>query len=254
MAINPQGVFERLFGDGSNTAQRIARKQEDRSILDSITHDVTGLRKMIGPSDRARLDDYLDEVREIERRVQLVGKVTANLPEAPIGVPQSFDEHIKLQFDLQVLAYKTDITRVSTFMYGRDNSNTTHPASGVTVSHHGASHHSNKPEAIDTFARINGYFVNMYAYFLDKLRNTPDGDGNLLDHSMILLGSSMANANEHDHAPVPMMVVGGALGLKGRRHIRVADNTPHSNLLLSLIRKAGIPMDSFGDSTGTIDI
>lgn len=257
MEINPQVVFERLFGDGSTAAQRIARKEEDRSILDSITHDVAALRKVIGPSDRVRLNDYLEEVREIERRIQMVRKAAANLPasEAPIGVPQTYDEHIKLQFDLMALAFKTEITRVATFMYGRDNTNTTHPASGITVSHHGASHHSNKPEAIDTFARINAYFVQLYSYLLEKLRSTPDGDGNLLDHSVILVGSSMANANEHDHAPVPMLVAGGMSGqLQGGRHIRCTPNTPHSNLLLSLINKAGVPMESFGDSTEPLQI
>jgi hypothetical protein len=257
MEINPKVVFERLFGDGSTAAQRLARKHEDHSILDSITHDVARFKKVIGAGDRARLNDYLDEVREIERRVQLVSKVGAELPlaDVPVGVPQTYDDHIKLQFDLQVLALKTEITRVATFMYGRDNTNTTHPASGVTLSHHGASHHSNRPEAIDTFARINAYFVNMYAYLLEKMRSTPDGDGTLLDNSMVLLGSSMANANEHDHAPVPMLVAGGGAGsLNPGRHIRCADNSPHSNLLLSLINRAGIPMETFGDSTGMIEV
>jgi hypothetical protein len=257
MEINPQVVFERMFGDGSTAAQRLTRKEQDRSILDSITHDVTALRKTIGPSDRNRLNEYLEEVREIERRVQMVSKVSGDLPlsEAPVGVPQTYDEHIKLQFDLMALAFKTEITRVATFMYGRDNTNTTHPASGVTLSHHGASHHSNKPEAIETFARINAYFVSLYSYLLEKLRTTPDGDGNLLDHSVILLGSSMANANEHDHAPVPMIITGGMCGqLKGNRHIRCAPNSPHSNLLLSVINKAGVPMETFGDSTEPVSI
>ena len=235
MEINPQVVFERLFGDGSSATQRQIQKQRDRSILDSITHDVAGLRRVLGPSDRARLNDYLDDVREIERRVQLAGKAATDLPDAPIGIPQSFDEHIKLQFDLMALALKTDITRVATFMYGRDNTNTTHPVSGVTLSHHGASHHGNKAEGLEAFAKINTYFVQLYAYLLDKLRSTPDGDGTLLDHSVVVLGSSMANANEHDHAPVPMVVAGGASGrIKGGRHIRVAERTPQSNLWLAL--------------------
>jgi hypothetical protein len=255
MEINPQVVFERLFGDGSTAAQRQAQKQRDRSILDSITHDVAGLRKTLGAGDRARLSDYLDDVREIERRVELAGKASADVPEAPIGVPQSFDEHIKLQFDLMALAFKTEMTRVSTFMYGRDNTNTTHPASGATVSHHGASHHGNKPEGYETFARINTYFTLVYGYLLDKLRSTPDGDGTLLDHSMIVLGSSMANANEHDHAPVPMLVAGGALGrIKGGRHLKFPDHTPHSNLWLSLIKKSGVEMESFGESTEPLEI
>jgi hypothetical protein len=257
MEVNPRVVFERLFGDGSTPEQRLARKQEDRSILDSITANVARLKKVLGPNDSSRLNDYLDDVREIERRIQIAEKAAAGLPasDAPSGIPQSFDEHIKLQFDLQVLAFKTDITRVASFMYGRDNTNTTHPASGVTVSHHGASHHSNRPEGIETFTKLNAYFMVVFAHLLNKLQSTPDGDGNLLDHSMILLGSSMANANEHDHAPVPMLVAGGASGrLKGGRHLKFAANTPHSNLMLSLINKAGIPKDTFGDSTGMLEI
>jgi hypothetical protein len=255
MEINPQAVFERLFGDGNNPAQRLSRKKQDGSILDSIAHDVVGVRKTLGPSDRARLDDYLDDVREIERRVQLVAKAATDLPEAPIGIPQSYDEHIKLQFDLLALALKTDVTRVGTFMYGRDNTNTTHPASGVTLSHHGASHHGNKPEGYEAFTKINIYFVKMFGYFLEKLKATPDGDGNLLDHSLIVLGSSMSNPNEHSHAPVPMLVAGGMSGrLKGGRHLQFPDRTPHANLLLSLINKAGIPMESFGTSTGALEI
>ena len=227
MEINPQAVFERLFGDGNNPLQRRTRKQQDGSILDSIAHDVVGVRKTLGPSDRARLDDYLDDVREIERRVQLVAKAASDLPEAPIGIPQSYDEHIKLQFDLMALAFKTDVTRVSTFMYGRDNTNTTHPASGVTLSHHGASHHGNKPEGYEAFTKINIYFVKMFGYLLEKLQATPDGDGNLLDHSMIVLGSTMSNPNEHSHAPVPLLVAGGMSGrLKGGRHLQFPDRTP----------------------------
>jgi hypothetical protein len=194
-------------------------------------------------------------VREIERRVQLVAKAASDLPEAPIGIPQSYDEHIKLQFDLIALAFKTDVTRVATFMYGRDNTNTTHPGSGVTLSHHGASHHGNKPEGYEAFTKINTYFTGLFAHLLEKLKSTPDGDGNLLDHSMIVLGSTMSNPNEHSHAPVPMLVAGGMSGrLKGNRHLVFPDRTPHSNLLLSLINKADIPMESFGNSTGALEI
>jgi len=257
MEVNPQVVFERLFGDGSNPAQRLARRQEDRSILDSITHDVARFRKVIGPGDRGRLDDYLEDIREIERRLQVAVKVSAEAPteELPVGVPQSFDEHCKLMFDLQALAYKADITRVSTFMYARDNSNHTYPDSGVNVSFHGASHHGNKPAAIDTFAKINTYHMKLFAYFLEKLRSTPDGDGNLLDHSLILLGSSMSNANEHDHAPLPVLVAGGAAGqLKGGRHIKAADNTPMPNLLVGVLDKFGIHQENVGESTGKVEV
>jgi hypothetical protein len=257
MEVNPAAVFERLFGDGSNATQRLTRRQEDRSILDSITQDVAKFRKGIGTGDRRRLDDYLEDVREIERRVQIAVKVSADAPteDLPAGVPQSFDEHCKLQFDLQALAYKADITRVSTFMYARDNSNHTYPASGVNVSFHGASHHGNKPAAIDTFAAINKYHMQLFAYFLDKLRSTPDGDGNLLDHSTILLGSSMSNANEHDHAPLPVIIAGGGTGnIKGGRHLKFEDGPTISNLLLSLLHKHGIEQSSVGDSTGRLEI
>jgi len=257
MEVNPQAVFERLFGDGSSAEQRLTRRQEDRSILDSITQDVARFRKGIGSGDRRRLDDYLDDVREIERRVQIAVKVSSEAPteDVPVGVPQSFDEHCKLMFDLQAVAYKADITRVSTFMYARDNSNHTYPASGVNVSFHGASHHGNKPAAIETFATINKYHMQLFAYFLEKLRSTPDGDGNLLDHSTILLGSSMSNANEHDHAPRPIPIAGGASGkIKGGRHLKFADSPPISNLLLSLLHKSGVEQNSLGDSTGKLEI
>jgi hypothetical protein len=255
MEVNPQVVFERLFGDGNTAAQRRARKTQDRSILDWISSDVASVRKSLGPTDQARLNDYLDDVREIERRVQLVSKAASDLPDAPIGVPQTYDEHIKLQFDLIALAFRTDVTRVSTFMYGRDNTNTTHPASGVTLSHHGASHHGTKPEGYENFTKINIYFMQMFARLIESLRATPDGDGNLLDHSLLLLGSSMSNPNEHSHRPVPMVVVGGMAGLlKGGRHLQFPDRTPHANLYLSLINKAGIPMESFGNSTEPLNI
>jgi len=257
MEVNPQVVFERLFGDGSNAAQRVRKRKEDSSILDSVMQDVARYRTVIGPRDRQRLEDYLEDVREIERRVQIGIKLADAAPEStvPRGVPQSFDQHCKLMFDLQALAYKADITRVSTFMYARDNSNHTYPDSGVTVSFHGASHHGNKPDAIDTFARINRYHIQLFAYFLEKLRSTPDGDGTLLDHSMVLLGSSMSNANEHDHAPLPLLVAGGASGrLKGGRHVTFKDNTPLSNLLVTLLDKSGVTADRLGDSTGRLDI
>jgi hypothetical protein len=255
MEINPQVVFERLFGDGNNPAQRLARKHRDRSVLDSIAADAANVRRTLGAGDRARLDDYLTDVREIERRVQLVAKAASDLPEAPIGIPQSYHEHVKLQFDLMALAFKTDVTRVASFMFGRDNTNTTHPSSGVTLSHHGASHHGDKPEGMESFSRINAYFMSLVAHLLENLKNTPDGDGNLLDHSMILLGSTMSNPNEHSHGPIPMLVAGGMSGrLQGGRHLQFPERTPHANLLLSLIDKADIPMQSFGTSTGPLSI
>jgi hypothetical protein len=257
MEINPQVVFERLFGDGATAAERTERKRQDRTILDSITRDVARLRLKIGPSDRVRLSDYLDDIREVERRLQVAEKVgvdTANA-EAPIGIPQSFDEHAKLMYDLQALAFKAEITRVSTFMYARDNGNRTYPASGVTLPFHGASHHSDRPEGIAAYARINAYHVSLLSYFLERLRSTQDGDGTLLDHTLVVLGSTMSNGNIHDHAPLPIIVAGGASGkLKGGRHLRFPDHIPLSNLLLALVHKIGIERESFGDSTGVLDI
>ena len=164
MQNNPQIVFERLFGDGSTDALRRARREQSLGLLDSVMGEVNALNKKIPATDRSRVEQYLNDVREIERRVQLASKIATDLPDAPIGIPQSFDEHIKLQFDLMALALKTEMTRVATFMYGRDNTNTTHPVSGVTVSHHGASHHGNKPEGLEAFAKINTYFAQMYGY------------------------------------------------------------------------------------------
>jgi hypothetical protein len=257
MERNPLVVFERLFGDGSTPEQRSAHRKDDRSVLDSISEDVARLRLRIGPRDRIRLDEYLDEIREIERRLRLVGNATANLPVAdvPFGVPQSFDEHTKLMYDLQVLAYRTEITRVSTFMYARDQTPRTYPESGVNVPFHSASHHASKPEAIQTFATINHYHVGLLAYFLEKLRSTPDGDGTLLDHSLVLLGSTMSNGDIHDHSPLPLVIAGGASGrLKGGRHLRFPLHTPLSNLLRGVLHKVDIPMESFGDSTGALEI
>jgi len=257
MERNPLVVFERLFGDGSTAEQRFARRQQDRSILDSVTHDVARLGRLIGPSDRSRLDEYLDEIREIERRLQAVSKATADLPaaEAPVGVPQSWDEHAKLMYDLQALAYRADITRVSTFMYSRDKINRTFPESGVTVGFHSASHTSGAAQAKKTFAKINRYHMQTLAHFLEKLQSTPDGDGTLLDHSLVMLGSTMSNGDIHNHSPLPIVLVGGASGqLQGGRHVRYPAHTPLANLLLAVLHKAGIPKEEFGDSTGTIEI
>lgn len=257
MERNPLAVFERLFGDGSTAEQRITRRKEDRSILDSVTHDVARIGKVIGPSDRSRLDEYLDEIRQLERRLQAVSKATAELPvaEAPVGVPQSWDEHAKLMYDLQALAFRADITRVSTFMYSRDKINRTFPESGVTTGFHSASHTSGAAEAKKTFAKMNRYHMQVLAHFLSKLKSTPDGDGNLLDHSLVMLGSSMSNGDIHDHSPLPVVVVGGAAGkLKAGRHVRYPAHTPLANLLLTVLHQLDIPKESFGDSTEPIEI
>jgi Protein of unknown function (DUF1552) len=258
MENNPQVVFEKLFGDGSNAAQRRERKQEARSILDSVVGQVASLQKGLPPSDRATVTEYLDNVREIERRIQKSDSQAASdltIPPAPVGVPDSFDEHFKLMFDIQVLAFKAEITRVATLMFARDTSGSVYPQSGVRDGFHVASHHSNNRANMDKFALINRYHVQMLAYFLEKLKATPDGDGNLLDHSMILYGSSMSNGNQHDHDPLPIILAGGASGqLAGNRHLKFAPHTHMSNLLLSMLDKLGIKADSQGDSTGKLEI
>jgi hypothetical protein len=258
MENSPQVVFERLFGDGSNSAQRLSRKKEDSSILDSVTDKVTRLQAKLDPSDRARVAEYLDDIREIERRIQKAEQQSAaqaDVPEAPVGIPEAFEDHIKLMYDLQTLAYRADITRISTMMYARDTSGATYPGSGVRDGFHTASHHSNVRAKMDTFAQINRYHVQMLAYFLEKLRTTPDGDGNLLDHSVVVYGSSMSNGNQHDHDPLPVVVAGGASGqLKGGRHLMMPAHTPMSNLLLAVLDKLGVHQGSFGDSTMALEI
>jgi hypothetical protein len=258
MENNPQIVFERLFGDGSTDAQRAERRQQSRSLLDSILREVPSLEKDLPAGDKQRLRDYLDEVREIERRVKQVdAQLSRNLdlPDAPVGIPAAFEDHLKLMFDLQVLAYKSEITRISTLMLARENSNAVYTATGVRDGFHNASHHSNERKNMDQFAVINQYHVKMLAYFLEKLRSTPDGDGTLLDHSMILYGSSLSDGNEHNFDPLPVVLAGGASGrLRGGRHVRHAPHTPMSNLLLTMLDKLGAHVDAIGDSTGVLDI
>jgi hypothetical protein len=258
MEINPRVVFERLFGDGSSTAERLRRKKEDRSILDSVTREAAQLNKGLGTRDRSVVNEYLENVREIERRIERAEKQsgeTLYVPETPIGVPESFDEHAKLMFDLQALSYQAEIARVSTFMLARDLSQRTFPQIGVAEPHHTVSHHGNNPVQIGKLEKINHYHITLLAYFLERLRSTPDGDGNLLDHTLVMYGSSMSNPNEHNHFPLPLLVAGGANGqLKGGRHLKFPERTPISNLLLSILTKAGIEMDTLGDSTGRLDV
>src|SRR5579863_10107636 len=258
MENNPQVVFEKLFGDGSSNADRLARKQQSRSLLDSVMAQVATLQTDLPAADRTKLGEYLDDIREIERRVQkAANSVPADLkvPEAPVGVPESFDEHFKIMFDLQVLAFKAEITRVATMMYARDTSGTVYPQSGVRDGFHVASHHSNNRASMDKFALINRYHTSLLAYYLEKLRATPDGDGTLLDHSLILYGSSMSNGNQHDHDPLPVILAGGASGqLSGGRHLKYATHTPASNLLLSMLDKLGVHQEKHGDSTGKLEV
>jgi len=258
MEHNPQVLFEKLFGEGSTSEERLARKEQSRSLLDSVTREIASLNKELPASDRSRMADYLDDVREIERRIQKAENQTPKdlkLPDAPVGVPEAFDDHFKIMFDMQILAFQANITRVATMMYARDTSGAVYPQSGVRDGFHVASHHSNNRANMDKFALINRYHTSLLAYFLEKLNATKDGDGTLLDHSVILYGSSMSNGNQHDHDPLPVVVAGGASGkLQGGRHIVAPQHTPMSNLLLSVLDKLGIDQKSFGDSTGKLEI
>jgi hypothetical protein len=258
MENNPQLVFERLFGEGATDAQRRERRALSASMLDSIQEQTGSLKKSLAASDRERLDDYLQEVREIERRVHLVdAKLDENLdlPPAPSGSPRDFEAHVNLMFDLQVLAFRTDITRVSSLMLSRENSNTRYPGSGVAEGFHNASHHSNEQKNKDQFAVINRYHITVLKRFFDKLAATPDGDGSLLDHALVLYGSSLSDANEHNFDPLPILLVGGAAGrIEGDRHLQFAPHTPLANLHLGLLEKFGIERESFGNSTGMLEI
>ena len=259
MELNPQVVFERMFGDGSTVEQRAARRRRDRSILDSLTGSLSRLRNEFGPEDRARLDQYTEDVREIERRLQIAMKASTVAPadmNVPVGVPQTFDEHIKLQFDLLALAFKADITRVGTLHFARDLTGRTYPESEApTLGFHGGSHHGEDPRRIEQFSKINQYHVKMLAHLVDNLAKTQEGDGTLLDHSLVLYGSNMGNPNQHLHYDVPHVVIGGANGkLKGGRHLAYPSKTvPTGNLLLSVLDKFDIHRDKIGDSTGRLD-
>ena len=257
MEINPRKVFERLFGDGGSATDRLARIKEQRSLLDAITRDAASLQLQVGAEDRRTLNDYLDNVREIERRIQRAetsqGDGDLLLPERPPGVPFEFEEHITLMYDLLTLAYQANMTRVATFMVSREVSNRTYPQVGVPDGHHAISHHQNRPEKMEKNVKIQTYHISLLRHFLDKLKNTPDGDGSLLDHSLFIYGSNMSNSNAHDHFPLPNLVIGGANGrVKGGRHLRYADHTPMSNLLLTVLDRVGVHEQQLGDSTGEL--
>jgi len=257
MEINPRKVFQRMFGDGGSTTERKARIQEDRSILDAITKEASSLQLQLGPSDRQTMTQYLENVREIERRIQRAessqGDQDLQLPTRPAGVPFDFEEHVKLMYDLMVLAYQANVTRVITFMVSREVSNRTYTQVGVTDGHHAISHHQNRAEKMEKNVRIQTFNINQFKGFLDKLKATPDGDGSLLDHAVLLYGSNMSNSNAHDHFPLPNLLVGGAAGrMKGGRHVRYADHTPMTNLLVTMLDKAGVKQETLGDSTGTL--
>ncbi len=261
MEMDPRVVFERLFGDGATAGERLERRQADRGILDRIVHEIPRLERDLGPSDRSRLNDYLDDVREVERRIERIEKYNAScearaLPEAPVGVPDSFEEHVRLMFDLQALAFMSGVTRVASFKMSRDVSSRVYPVSGVKTPFHALSHHGEKPETIAEFAKLNQYHVGKVAYFIDKLKNTPDGDGNLLDHAVVLYGSPMGDSHIHDHKRVPLFLAGHAGGrLRGNLHLRCAPGTPMANVLLTLLHKLGVEdVESIGDSNGLVAI
>jgi hypothetical protein len=256
METNPRTAFERIFGDAGSAAERLAAIQRQRSILDSISEEAGNLQRGLDSRDKARLSDYLDNIREIERRIQQIERrnssdvVTLN---APAGVPESFDEHVQLMFDLVLAAYQADVTRVFTFMMSRELSQRTYPQIGVTEQHHSVSHHQNNAAKIATVVRINVYYAGLYAKFLDKLRATPDGDGSLLDHSLLFYGAGMGDSNSHASDPLPIVATGGGVG-KGHRHIQVPVRTPVGCLWSTVANQFGAPpMERFGDGAGMID-
>jgi hypothetical protein len=251
MERNPQVVFERLFGDGSTDEERAARRAQALSLLDAVSDQVATLERSLPAADRDRLDRFLTDVREIERRIEKAGSQTSgdlDIPSRPAGVPEDIEAHIKLMMDLQVLAWQADITRITTFQLASELSNTVYPASGIRDAFHILSHHSHVDENKAKFAVLNRYHVGLFAYLLEKLDSLPDGDGSLLDNAMVLYGSGMSDGNEHNHGPLPIVLAGGAGGaLEGGRHLRHAPNTSMSNLLLAMLGKLGIEQDSFGD-------
>jgi hypothetical protein len=260
MLRDPRVAFERLFGDGATAKERAERRTLDKSILDGIVCDVARLSGTLVSTDKARLEAYLTDVRILEHRIQNVERYNqqagnAVLPTAPLGVPESYEEHVKLMFDIQVLAFMTDVTRVSAFKLSRDVSQRVFKEAGVSTPFHSASHHGENPAKIAEYAKINRYHVTLLAYFLEKLKNTPDGEGNLLDHSVVLYGSPMGDSNVHNHKRVPMLLAGHGNGaFKGNRHVKAAEGTPTANTYLTLLRRLGVDLPSIGDSTGELAI
>jgi Protein of unknown function (DUF1552) len=256
---NPRAVFERLFGDSgsTDTRTRLARIRQDRSVLDSVRDEVAHLQGALGASDRTKLIEYLEAIRDVERRIQKAEEQSdKELPvvEHPAGIPATYDEHVKLMCDLQVLAYQVDLTRVVTFMLGREFSGVTYPQIGVPDAHHPITHHQQEVEKVAKVAKINHYHVTQFAYLLEKLQSTPDGDGSLLDHTIMMYGTGMGDCNAHDPRNIPLVLAGGrSAQLKGGRHLRYPKETPLANLHLTLLDKLGIHLDRMGDSTGRLD-
>jgi Protein of unknown function (DUF1552) len=261
MIRDPRTVFDQLFGGGGTTEERAARRREDRSVIDAVMASVKRLQTELGPADRARLTDYLDDVREIERRIQRVEAHNASgepreLPGAPKGVPDSFEEHMKLMFDLQALAFASDLTRVTSFKISRDVSGRVYPEAGVSTGFHNASHHNEREDRIKEFAKINRYHVSLLPYFLERLKKTADGDNDLLHNSLVIYGSPMGNPNVHNHKRCPLFLAGHAGGaLKGGLHLKAADGTPMANVFLPLMHMLGLDdVKSIGDSTGEFEL
>ena len=254
---HPRIVFERLFGEGGTSAERRSALRKRASLLDAVSEDFARLKRQLGPADRARVSGYMESVREVERRIQKAESDSKQneLPDLdrPMGVPAAYADHARLMFDLQVLALQGDVTRVTTFQLARETSNRTYPEIGVSDPHHPLTHHGNDPDKIARMAKINQFHVSLFAYFLERLKATREGDGSLLDHSLVLYGSGMGNPNVHDHTNLPIIVAGGAAGyMKGGRHIHYAQPTPLANLHLTLLDKVGVRLDKFADSTGKV--
>ncbi len=255
---HPRLIFESLFGEGGAAADRRAALRAKASLLDAVTEEMTRLQNTLGPSDRARVSEYLDAVREVERRIQLAESGVRDNPlpdlDRPVGVPAGYADHARLMFDLQILALQGDVTRVITFQLARETSNRTYPEIGVNDPHHPLTHHGGNQEMLAKVAKINQFHVSLFAEFLQKMAATPEGDGSLLDHSLYLYGSGMGDPNVHDHRNLPILVAGGAAGhMRGGRHIRFAEPTPLASLHLTLLNKVGVPIESFADSEGQID-
>jgi hypothetical protein len=254
--IHPRIVFERLFGDGGSSTERLARVRATGSILDSVLAEARQLAGSLGPGDTRKLDEYLDAVREIERRIQSAearGAQDIELPERPTGIPESFDEHARLMFDLQVLAFRADMTRVASMILARELSGLSYPNIGVPDAHHNVSHHRDDPELIDRKSRIDTHHVQLFAEFAEKLAATPDGDGSLLDNSLIIYGSGMGDGNLHRHENLPCLLAGSLGGrLRTGRHLAYPEPTPMTNLLLTVLAKVGVEQVSLGDSTGPL--
>src|SRR5262245_19086258 len=255
---NPRVVFERLFGasDSTDVRVRASRLQQDRSILDSITDRVKALQRKLGPSDNRKIDDYLASLRDVERRIQKAEEQSAkDAPDMarPQGIPDTFESHVGLLYDLQLLAFQSDVTRVTTFMYGREQNGRPYPQIGVPEPHHPMTHHQNLPEKMEKCAKIQTYHIKLFANYLEKLRSTPDGDGSLLDHVILLYGGGISHSDRHTHGPLPTLVVGGGAGtIKGGRHLVYPEHTPLTNLQLTLLRNLGIATEKLGDSTGQL--